>query len=474
MSRLARVSRKILQLRIESEVSRVNVVHQLCSVGSGWPIKVFPILLACLTLGLCATKARQMPIDTQLAKEYFRDAQVASGHDRGALWGHELYGPMLFVDPETGAVIANEPDKEGKLALRDSVYAGKLPSEIAPANTAIQWAGVNWTMVMWPPPELLQPRVRLLMHECFHRVAPQIGLPAKDSSPNHLDSREGRIWLQMEWRALEQAMWRQGAARQKAIADALYFRAYRRSLFPGAAREENALEMNEGLAEYTGVKLSVASLEEFAMVEDATLREAPTSHTNFVRSFAYVSGPAYALLLDAAGRPWRKSLTPESDVGILLARASGIDVPTVNELEAVRRARSYNGEEIIALETSRDRDRKARLASAQQRFINGPVLVLPVNAQFSYNFDPNHVLGVDESSTVYEGGQVSDAWGIMQAPGGFLIVRETNRHVIRVQVPAPASPQERPVKGEGWTLELKPGWTLVPGSRPGDFILKQN
>jgi hypothetical protein len=449
------------------------VVDLTCYVGRGWPTKVLFILFGSLALLACTARGQQTPIDTRLAKEYFRDAQDASGRDHGTLWGEELYGPMLFMDAETHAVVANQPDREGKLRPRDGVYEGKLPSEIAPANTAFQWAGVDWTMVTWPPPELRQARVRLLMHECFHRVAPRIGLSGTDASPSHLDSRDGRIWLEMEWRALEQAMWRQGAARQKAVADALYFRAYRRSLFPGAAVKENALEMNEGLAEYTGVKLSTASPEEFAMVEDATLRQAPTRHPNFVRSFAYDSGPAYGLLLDALGTPWRKSLMPQSDLAALLARTSQIEVPTVNEDEAVRRARSYDGEEIISLETQRDQDRQARLASARQRFIAGPVLVLPVGAQFSYGFDPNHVLGVDESSTVYEGGQVSDVWGVLQASGGFLIVRGT-RHVIRVQVPAPASTQERPLKGEGWTLKLTPGWTLEPGPRPGDFILKQN
>lgn len=458
---------------VHPEMRRVLDVEPTPTARRGWPTEVLTGLLACLALVACAAKAQQTPIDIGLAKADFQDAQAASDRDHGRLWGQELYGPLLFMDPETHAVVANQPDAEGELAPRDGVYTGELPSEIMPANTAIQWAGVDWTMVIWPPPELRQPRVRLLLHECFHRIQARIGLPATDAPSSHLDTREGHIWLEMEWRALEQAMWRQGAARQKAVADALYFRAYRRSLFPGATAQENKLEMNEGLAEYTGVKLSTASLEESAMVADATLRQAPERHPNFVRSFAYVSGPAYGLLLDAAGASWRQGLTPQSDLGTLLARASKIEVPTVNQNEAVRRVRSYDGEEVIALETQRDRDRQARLASARQRFIAGPVLVLPVGAQFNYGFDPNHVLSVDESATVYEGGQVSDVWGVLQAPGGFLIVRGTT-HVIRVQVPAPANAQERPLKGDGWTLELTPGWTLAPGPRPGDFALKQN
>ncbi len=102
------------------------------------------------------------------------------------------------MDPETYAVVATQPDQVAKLAPRDGVYTGNLPFEIAPANTAIQWAGVDWTMVTWPPPEFRQARVRLLRHECFHRLEPRIGLPGADASPGHLDTREGRIWLEME------------------------------------------------------------------------------------------------------------------------------------------------------------------------------------------------------------------------------------------------------------------------------------
>ncbi len=443
-----------------------------CTALSCFPIKVLPGLFACLALAGFATRAQQPPIDRQLAKEYFQDAQAASAHDHGELWGQELYGPILFIDPQTRAVVANQADGEGKLAPRDGVYEGKLPPQIVPANTAIRWAGVDWTMVLWPPPEFRQARVRLLMHECFHRIAPRIGLSGADASPSHLDTRQGRIWLEMEWRALEQAMWLEVPARRQAIANALSFRLFRRSLFPGAAAQENTLEMNEGLAEYTGVKLSTSSPREFAMVEDGALRAAPSRHPNFVRSFAYVSGPAYGLLLDAAGAPWRRRLTPQSDLGALLARAYGIELPGASEAEAVRRAESYDGKEVIALETQRDRDRQARLAEARKRFIAGPVLVLPVDAQFAYGFDPNHVVSVDESSTVYEGGQVSDVWGILRASGGFLIVRGANR-VLRVQVPAPVDAKERPLKGAGWTLELTSGWSLEPGPRAGDFTLRR-
>jgi hypothetical protein len=49
------------------------------------------------------------------ALEYFREAKNLSELDNGNLWGIKLYGPMLFVIPETRFIIANESDNENYL-----------------------------------------------------------------------------------------------------------------------------------------------------------------------------------------------------------------------------------------------------------------------------------------------------------------------------------------------------------------------
>ncbi len=418
------------------------------------------------------TPATDQTIDPERAAHYFEEAEAVSRQDGGRLWGVPLYGPMLFVDPPTHSVVANQADREGKLQAKEGVFVGTLPPEMGTANTAIKWAGVDWTMVVWPLPELRQPRLRLMLHECFHRIEPKVGIEARDAVNNHLDTLDGRTWLRMEWRALERALWEASEARRKDIEDALYFRSFRRSLFPDAAELENALELHEGLAEYTGVKLSSASMAEFAMVADMKLREALLSGSNFVRSFAYTSGPAYGYLLEARGANWRQLLTRQRDVGKLLAVAYRITLPAPDRAEATRRAEPYDGDEVIAQETAKERGRAEKVNAARKRFVESPVLILPVDGQFHYTFNPNAVLPVDGDLTVYEGEvQVSDTWGVLRSSNGFLMVRR-NDSIVRVQVPAPAEVNSRPLKGDGWTLVPQKGWTLVPGDRAGDYVLK--
>jgi hypothetical protein len=446
------------------------------------------LLVSILTVPAATRSAAQaLLIDPSKAGQYFAEAKALSDRDNGALWKVSLCGPLLFVDYDTRYAVANQSDAEGKLKPLDGVFAGTAPEELGVANTATKWAGVEWTMVMWPLPQYKQPRMRLMLHECFHRVQGKIGLQATDAQNGHLDSLGGRIWLQMEWRALEHAFWQQGEERKRDVADAVYFRNYRRSFFPAAAaKNENALEMNEGMAEYTGFRLSTSSPEEYAVAVAAWLRSAPTRTPSFSRSFAYTSGPAYGGLLDGAVLPWgaralnirkgwRATLTPSTDLGELLARAYMVNVPSaaaLNEAEALRRAERYDGGEVVAIETEREEKHQQRVAAARKLFVDGPVLTMPVSDEFHYTFDPNAVLALDDKLTLYEGNiQVSDAWGLLKTTEGALFLRENGR-IVRVQVPAPADASKTPLTGKGWTLELKRHWQIVPGGRAGDFAAR--
>src|SRR5262249_41661486 len=152
-------------------------------------------------------------------------------------------------------------------------------------------------------------------------------LAPKDVTNAHLDSADGRIWLRLEWLALERALEEHGAARASALSDALCFRRYRQSQFPDAKREEAMLECNEGLPEYTGLKLSSRSEAEFASRAIYAIKQA-LFNQSFARSFAYTSGPAYGALLDEGGIDWRRGFKIGSDFGDILQHGCRINVPS--------------------------------------------------------------------------------------------------------------------------------------------------
>ena len=98
--------------------------------------------------------------------------------------------------------------------------------------------------------------------------------------------------------------------------------------------------------------------------------------------------------------------------------------------------------------------------------VDGPVLDLPLH-EMNYTWDPNSVFPLGADGTVYPNSTVMDDWGKLTANGGARIANDKQH----AYVPAPAKAGE--LNGEGRTLELNPGWRMVPGKRPGDFRLEK-
>ena len=93
-----------------------------------------------------------------------------------ALWGRSLCGPLVIVNAETHWTVASEQDPDKKFEKRGNVWVGKLPSNFDVANTAFDWGGRKWTMVMSPLPLDPYSQVSLVSHEAFHRIQEHLNL----------------------------------------------------------------------------------------------------------------------------------------------------------------------------------------------------------------------------------------------------------------------------------------------------------
>src|SRR5262245_26974345 len=136
-------------------------------------------IMAATALFLLTVAASTAPIDPAIARKHIEEARILCEQDAGRLWGKPLFGPILFVDPATRQAVAGAADGEGRLQkdASGSVYCGTLPDDVIIANTATTWAGVKWTMILWPLPDDPRARASLMVHELFHRVQDDIGFP---------------------------------------------------------------------------------------------------------------------------------------------------------------------------------------------------------------------------------------------------------------------------------------------------------
>ena len=428
---------------------------------------------AAIALALPLSFASGQQLDTARALSALRDARAACESDAGALWGRSLCGPIALVDWQTRLVIANDTVAQKHFLRLGDGYVTTLPENQYVANTSFPWGGRTWTMVALPLPRDRFARVGLVMHEVFHREQEALGLRQPDALNNQLDMRPGRTWLRLEYRALARALESlpdQNAARHHAES-ALIFRAKRRSLYPGSDSLEATLEIQEGLAEYTGQRLAMQLTGEGPARVAKFVRDYETTPT-FVRAFAYGTGPAIGILLDQFDPAWREEVRKTRDIGALLAQAIRFQRPLNLDQTARARARDYGWDEIDRSEAARDSARAPTMQGYRARLGVGPVVTLRQSKDsLAWSYDPTELVGFDLQSTVYPSGNFSAPWGKLTVDHGGVLV-QNDFSWIKIGLPsAPIAAGAREIKGDGWTLVLNPGWSLRPDpSRSGSFV----
>jgi hypothetical protein len=423
--------------------------------------------LAALSAAMLASAAAAQtppPVDTAQAKAVFAETKAISDKEGGKLWGMKLYGAMFFVDPDSRYVVANEPDPQAVLHAQDGVYVGTLPKDVPISNAPVEWEGKRWTELMWPMYGDVLSQHIALAHEPFHRIQPQLHLAAPDSPNLQLDTEEGRLWLQLEWRALAAALIETGPRQTQAIRDAIAFRDYRHKLFPGSAKTEASLEIAEGVPEYTGVTAGAPDRASGLWRTIAKLDD-PDQTMTFPRSFAYTSGPAYGILLDERLPGWRTKLNEQSDLSALLAST----LPRGGQVSAEARATSYGEAALKMTEDERAAKSAAEKARYRAALVDGPTLTLASAGHFAFTFNPSTIVGLGDQGSVYPTFHVTDAWGTLDVKDGVLVPTDFSG----ATVAAPKTTDGSHIVGPGWTLDLAPGWKLVPATRPGSYTVQK-
>jgi hypothetical protein len=420
-----------------------------------------------VTLALCQVPAAGIAAQDAPGSGAIADYLSACQSDGGAFWGRSLCGPMLTVDPGSRQASASELPPGGDFRKVGTVYVGVVPPGIPLANTSLDWAGRSWAFVLQPLPEDRTYRLALLLHESYHRIQDSLGLGGGDPLNAHLDERDGRFWLRMELRAMAAALRDSGAAALAATRDAMRYRAIRNHLYPGSDTLESALELHEGLAEYTGIALALTAMGQ-PPSRAADLLDSFQARPSFARALGYGTGPGLGLLLDRYSPGWRGRVAQH---GFAAQLAAAVRVPLDSQPdEAAMRslAAAYGASQVALEEDRREVARQQRLTEYRGRLVAGPVLVLEQKG-LSRSFDPNTLIPLAGEGTIYPTGSFGAAWGSLEVREGGALVSPDNR-MLRVPLPSEASGNK--VTGKGWELELAPGWHLGPGARDGDLTVR--
>jgi len=389
-------------------------------------------------------------VDQQRAQEYFKEAQAVCERDGGRLWGVSICAPMVIGDARTQTFATSQPPPDAP-----------RPNLIGLLNGPIKWGDTMWAALTWDTISSWPPRTRgeAFAHEAFHIVQYRLELLTETVASEHLDSVDGRYWLRLEWRALARALRESGEKRAQAVREALAFRQARHAGNPDRSESERGWDINEGVASYVQTVLAAPSGAD-AVARALELLSGAEEGESFVRTFPYTSGPAYGLLLDAASPGWPRKLRASDDLAVLLARALAVQ-PVA---DAAAAAAGYGGAEVRAAEERRDRQRQGRISELRQRFVDGPVFVMPGGGSGTSN--SLGAVVIPGAGTVYfHPYRMSGPWGTLEAENGVLDASDGRSR----RLPAPVRGDGTTISGDGWTFKAAAGWIIRDGARRGDY-----
>lgn len=384
------------------------------------------VLILCVSSISCS-QTNSNPMEK--AAPCFENMKKVSDADNGKLWGKTLYGPTMFVDVQTRNLVANQQNKENTLVQKGNLYFGQLPEDIIIANTSITYCGEDWTCVIWDGSRDLLTNTHLLIHESLHRIQDEIGLPSCGSSNQHLDETEGELLLKLELGILKDLLQNDSKDLTEGLRDAMTVRKYRQTLFPNG--NENQFECHEGMAEYTAFKLLPLDNDNEAirkgLVAAAITKEMDGS--GFGNSFAYLTGPAYGLLIDEMIPDWRNSIRSGKTIPEVISTKVAIP-DTIDNAEIERISARYSLTDYLHKERNRLEARDKEDAELRARFSESEWLVIP-NDNINFGFNPSErLVAYDTIGVICNTMQLRGSFGTLEVGNGIMHTHNWSSFII--------------------------------------------
>ncbi len=392
----------------------------------------------------------------QKAAEYFNKIDSICKDDKASLWGIEIYGPLMMVDPDTRQIYANFQDDEGLLKPRDGIFVGIYPKEKVIRNFAVVFGGTLSGMAQLRAREDEYEIISRSVHALFHcsQIRKEIDTPEFHAS--HLNEKTARLWVKMEWRALQRAIRTSGDIRTQAIRDALVFRSARREMYPRFVNEENNFENYEGTTAFTYMYLCSPSYEEYVK-RLLNYYDRIYNTRSYPDSWGFINGALYSHLLFESGFDFKTINSREVDLGEIIRERYGIELPVISRDIAGSLAFNYDIDLINEEEHSREIKMREDLGKSVSKFIDRPVVFLELESP-NFSFEPGDMTPVDSLGTIYNTLRISDNWGkIVVDEGGCLV----SPGLEFIRVPAKnIKTDKNHISGDGWQIILNDNWEM--------------
>ena len=421
-------------------------------------------------------KRRRTKIQTELLK-----TKNLLNADNGKLWNGNIWNDNILVLDENEIVYTLRNDLTN--TSNDSLLFYKHVKEktLLHVNTNQEFEGKKWAIVQnydITPSDSCQTPI----HELFHLYhSKQINIAG--NIVEYLDNYKAKIFLRSEFEALRNCIkslqTNNEIAAKQFLNDAIYFRTKREKQFKNQNHYALELETLEGLASYTGYKLSAyTDLYRMAILE-LNGRENPTGLN---RSFAYATGLAYGLIFDHFQIKWRTDLKHIYSFREIYNQQKTFKQSAGGKSENIKQRNNFY--EIEREEIRRKLTNDSIRQFYKNLFIEQPVLVVHRDTSdktYFMSFDMNSTFTLGKEGIIYS--DISSSSTNPLVFGNFKTTGETQIGKTGILITSnfgkltfskPLKIEDNIITGENYVIELNKGWTVKLLDKKGNLeIVKE-
>lgn len=349
----------------------------------------------------------------------FKEVKRICDNDGGELWGENLFSKAILINIDNRFFVANDSLPIDNCARKGMYFIGYLPNIYPMANSTLKVGSKKYASIRYSDKNEFDTLlyIRTFIHEMFHVFMSSNNYDNVTYNNPHMDTRDGRVYLQLELLALKKALISNGVNRKEAIKEALCFRNKRQSLFPNSKANENNFEIQEGLAQYTEYSLAIFSERERISTLlnsiDRLIKE-----TSYMRSFGYETGASYAFLNDISN-DWRKTVFIENDLSKITMNLYGVNDTEVDTSNLSTYIKNYDYKSILLKEDSIEGAKEIFKLNIIERFNNGVLLVADL-ADNSFSITSN-MIQLDSTSTYFPYIKLTGKFGYINSKNEAII-----------------------------------------------------
>lgn len=413
-------------------------------------------------------------------KKKLIEVNTLLSNDNGKLWGGNIWHTDFLVLDFDNTIYTLNPLSGFKTTDSILYYSKMKKNELSFTNSVQEYKGKKYATIL---SSYLKDNGATLIHELFHTL--QFKHEEFNGNPvSYLDNYNARQWLRLEYEALRLTLQsinnKENSRKIKLhLNDALIFRKLRQAKYKEYLKNELELETLEGLANYTGIKLSGIENKYEEAIDQINEREAAETYT---RPFPYATGPAYGLIFDYLNIDWKKGLDVIYNfLNIYETKIIKKEIALTNTHISQAKKRN-NFEKIHQEELSKKTNQEDLINFYTKMLIDSPTIsVTSIDEKYGRMYNMNGTISLDKDRTIFSSikgtAKSVEDFGSFHIKNGELgktgILGTWIGDILKFTFPLPKRIEGNKIIGEFYELELNKGWVIVKINDKGNLEIRK-